>query len=302
MLRFSAVLPLLIVSLTSSVLLAWQDDAAAPESGFKSYVDSRIPAMNRMSRYVPSDLLGLLQYPQYADQFNLTADQRKTIQEARMEQMQASQKASAEIMKYSQSMRKRQMELQKRFTGDDRPDAEELKELQKEMQEMQQPLRDMQAAQEMARANAEAKVVSTLSEKQVKRVLQVQLQSALRSHGITALAGSQLAELLNLTVDQKKKLVEKQIENQKELQLMMESLREELEHEALSEVLTPSQLEKLDGLRGESFKPQMPDYTQLLRQQVLGERPSAAGGLLRGLQNIGKEIKRDLDDDAPEKK
>ena len=103
--------------------------------------------------------------------------------------------------------------------------------------------------------------------------------------------------MLTITGDQKRKLVEKQLENEKELERMMAVLREEMEHEALSEVLSKSQLEKLDQMKGDTLTIDQPDYySSLLRRQVLGDDRTLGRQLLDGARKVINDATKDLKD------
>lgn len=263
-----------------AALAVAQDDAA--DQGPQSYV-------GRSSRLVrPSfgstqstDLTSMLLQPQVQEELKLTDDQQAALRELMSLRMKARMEAGRKMSEMSAEMRKR-------FTSGERPDRAAIDEMRKVSEEYRK-------ARDQAEANADAAVFETLDPKQTKRLLQIQLQLALKNGGIAAIAQPPLADTLTITADQKRKLVEKQLENEKELERMMAVLREEMEHEALSEVLSKSQLDKLNQMKGDTLTIKRPDiYSSMLRRQVLGDDRTLGQQLLDGARKAVNDARKDL--------
>ena len=194
-------------------------------------------------------------------------------------------------MEAGQAMQKLSQNLQKQFVPGQQPDPE----LMRKMQKLQQ---DFMETQQQVQSDADTAVFELLEKKQSQRLLQVQLQIALRNNGLTALAQEPLSNILTISEDQKRKLVDKQIETRKELDQMMEVLRDEMQHEALTDVLTASQLDKLGEMKGDPLEGKRPDfYSQMLRRQVLGEEPGIGKRLLDAARGVVDEVKKELDEE-----
>ena len=79
---------------------------------------------------------------------------------------------------------------------------------------------------------------------------------------------------------------------------MVEVLRSEMQHQALTEILTKSQLDKLGTMKGDTLEAKRPDfYSQMLRRQVLKEEPTIGSRLLEGARKAVDGIKKELGDD-----
>ena len=272
-----------IVTLLSVSCSALAQDA---ESGdLRSYVSSLAAMMPpRMMSFMPSDLVSLVMQPHIVKAIDVTQEQQKSIREIMMNRQQAQRKASM-------AMQEMGKEMQKQFASGKQPDPE----VMKKMQEVQ---KDFMAAQQQVQSDADRAIFETLDRKQAQRLMQIQLQITLKNSGLTSLAQEPLAEILDITAEQKRKLVEKQIEGKKELDEMIEVLRSEMQHQALTEILTKSQLDKLGTMKGDTLEAKRPDfYSQFLRQQVLKEKPGFGSRLLEGARKAVDGIKKELGDD-----
>lgn len=272
-----------LVTLLSMSCAAIAQDA---ESGdLRSYVSSQSAMMNpRMMSFMPSDLVSLVMQPHIVKEIDVTQEQQKSIREIMMIRQQAQMKASM-------AMQEMGKEMQKQFASGKQPDPE----VMKKMQEVQ---KDFMAAQQQVQSDADRAIFETLDRKQAQRLMQIQLQITLKNSGLTSLAQEPLAEILNITAEQKRKLVEKQIEGKKELDEMIEVLRSEMQHQALTEILTKSQLDKLGTMKGDTLEAKRPDYySQMLRQQVLKEKPGFGSRLLEGARKAVDGIKKELGGD-----
>lgn len=256
------------------------------ESGaLRSYVSSQSAMMNpRMMSFMPSDLVSLLMQPHIVKELDVTTEQQKSVREIMMIRQQAQMKASMAMQEIGQ-------EMQKQFAAGKQPDPEAMKK-------MQTVQKEFMAAQQQVQADADNAIFETLERKQAQRLMQIQLQITLKNNGLTSLAQEPLAEVLDITPEQKRKLVEKQIEGKKELDEMIEVLRSEMEHQALTEILTKSQLDKLGTMKGDTLEAKRPDfYSQYLRRQVLKEEPNFGSKLLEGARKAVEEVKKELGDD-----
>ncbi len=271
-----------LVTFAFVALAVAQDDAANQPP--QSYVGSSSRLIRPPFGITQStDLTSMLMQSQIQEDLNLTADQRDAISELRSLRNKARMEVSQKFSEMTAAMRKRSA------TGE-RPDRAALEEMRKASDEYRK-------AREQAEANADAAVFETLDPKQTQRLLQIQLQIALKSSGIAALAQPPISDMLTITGDQKRKHVEKQLENEKELERMMAVLREEMEHEALSEVLSKSQLDKLNEMKGDTLTIDQPDYySSLLRRQVLGDDRTLGRQLLDGARKVINDATKDLKD------
>ena len=272
-----------LVSLLSMTCSPFAQDGELGD--LRSYVSSQSAMINPgMMSFMPSDLSSLLSQPHIVQELKISEDQQQSIREI----MSIRRKAQSESMAL---MRKLSEERRKSYTAGKRPDIESLKNMQKVHQQYQ-------AAREQAQADAERAIFETLERKQAQRLMQIQLQITLKNSGLTSLAQEPLAEILDITPEQKRKLVEKQIEEKKELDEMIEVLRSEMQHQALTEILTKSQLDKLGTMKGDTLEAKRPDYySQMLRQQVLKEKPGFGSRLLEGARKAVDGIKKELGDD-----
>lgn len=269
-----------LVTLALAALAVAQDDAE--DQGPQSYVgrSSRLlrPSFGATQS---TDLTSMLLQPQIQEELKLTDDQQSALRELMSLRMKARMEAGRKMNEMSAAMRER-------FTSGERPDQAAIDEMRKVSEEYRK-------ARDQAEANADAAVFETLDPKQTKRLLQIQLQLALKNGGIAAIAQPPLADTLTITTDQKRKLVEKQLENEKELERMMAVLREEMEHEALSEVLSKSQLDKLNQMKGDTLTIKRPDiYSSMLRRQVLGDDRTLGQQLLDGARKAVNDARKDL--------
>ncbi len=283
MLHYRITATSLLVTLLNMPFSALAQDA---ESGdLRSYVSSQSTVINAgMMSFMPSDLSSLLYQPHIVEELKISEDQQQSIREI----MSIRRKAQSES---STLMRKISEERRKSYAEGKRPDAESIKNMRK----VHQQYKD---AREQAQANAERAIFETLDRKQAQRLMQIQLQITLKNSGLTSLAQEPLAEILDITPEQKRKLVEQQIEGKKELDEMIEVLRSEMQHQALTDILTKSQLDKLGTMKGDTLEAKRPDfYSQFLRQQVLKEKPSLGSQLLEGARKTVDGIKKELGDD-----
>ncbi len=263
-----------------ATLAVAQDDAA--DQGPQSYV-GRSSRLLRPSYGITqsTDLTSMLLQPQVQEELKLTDDQKSALRELMSLRMKSRMEAGQKMNEMNAAMRKR-------LTSGERPDAAAIDEMRKVSEEYRK-------ARDQAEANADAAVFETLDPQQTQRLLQIQLQFALKNGGIAAIAQPPLSDTLTITADQKRKLVEKQLENEKELERMMAVLREEMEHEALSEVLSKSQLDKLNQMKGDTLTIKRPDYYEsMLRRQVLGDDRTLGQQLLDGARKAVNDVKKDL--------
>lgn len=269
------------VTLSVSVS-AFAQDGGSESGDLRSYVSSRSAMMNpRMMSFMPADLVSLIMQPHIVKELDVTQEQQKSIREVMMIRQQAQMKASM-------AMQEMGKEMQKQFADGKRPDPEAMKK-------MQQVQQDYMAAQQQVQSDADRAIFETLERKQAQRLMQIQLQITLKNNGRSSLAQEPLAEILDITADQKRKLVEKQIEGKKELDEMVEVLRSEMQHQALTEVLTKSQLDKLGAMQGDTLETKRPDYySQILRQRILNEKPGLGSRLLEGARKAVEGVKKDL--------
>ncbi len=111
----------------------------------------------------------------------------------------------------------------------------------------------MEEVQRLIKEKTEAGLAKILIPAQRERLEEIQTQISLRSAGVSALSSSRLAELLGLTDEQKKDLIESQSDYQKKLQKGIEDLKTKLQQEILKEVLSTEQIAQLEKLKGERF-------------------------------------------------
>lgn len=269
-----------LVTFALVALAVAQDDAANQPP--QSYVGSSSRLIRpSFGMTQTTDLSSMVLQPQIQEELNLTGDQKAALLELTTLRSRARMEVSRKMSEMTAAMRKR-------YTAGERPDPAALEEMRKASDEYRK-------AREQAEANADAAVFETLDPKQTQRLLQIQLQVALKSSGISALAQPPLADMLTITADQKRKLVDKQLENEKELERMMDVLRGEMEHEALSEVLSESQMDKLSQMKGDTLTIDRPDfYSSLLRRQVLGDDRTLGQQLLDGARKAVNDVTKDL--------
>ena len=179
--------------------------------------------------HVPSDPMGMLRMPQFEKELELVDHQIEKIRELQQEM----QKQTSEIFRNAANV-----------SGDN-------------VGQM------MQEAQKVIRERTEEKLAKVLLPHQLQRLNQLKLQMQLRSRGVHAVAGEELAGALGLTDEQKQQLMEKQREAQQKLQERMQQLREQLQQEVIEDVLKPSQLQKLEKLTGEKYEVKKPDYSAM---------------------------------------
>ncbi len=272
-----------LVTFALVALAVAQDDAANQPP--QSYVGSSSRLIRpSFGMTQTTDLSSMVLQPQIQEELNLTGDQKAALLELTTLRSKARMEVSRKMSEMTAAMRKR-------YTAGERPDPAALEEMRKASDEYRK-------AREQAEANADAAVFETLDPKQTQRLLQIQLQVALKSSGISALAQPPLADMLTITADQKRKLVDKQLENEKELERMMDVLRGEMEHEALSEVLSESQMDKLSQMKGDTLTINRPDfYSSLLRRQVLGDDRTLSQQLLDGARKAINDATKDLKDE-----
>ena len=103
-------------------------------------------------------------------------------------------------------------------------------------------------------ANAGNELQDVLLPHQIRRLKQIHLQLGLRTVAEHAQMSDEIADILDLTETQKKRLLEKAAEIKSEMQAKIDQIRREGEQKLLAEVLTPTQLEKLKRQIGRRFK------------------------------------------------
>jgi len=134
--------------------------------------------------------------------------------------------------------------------------------------------------QALIQDEAEDRLKKILLPHQYKRLAELQVKMKMRSQGVGALAGTDMADLLGLSDDQREKLAKKQREAAAELQKKVDEIRKQLQDDILSDVLTSDQRKKLEGLIGSAYnvKPRQNPLLNLRRgAPAKGEpsRPSA---------------------------
>jgi Spy/CpxP family protein refolding chaperone len=143
--------------------------------------------------------------------------------------------------------------------------AEEIRtELQDEMREMfrgmqdlsdeerQQQFEKIRSRMEEVNANAEKRLKKVLLPHQFDRLKQIDVQMRVQQQGAGALTSGALAETLDLTDSQRKRLEERAAEVEQELQEKISQLRIEARKKLL-DVLTGEQRAKLESLMGDDF-------------------------------------------------
>lgn len=166
--------------------------------------------------WVPQDDLGLLAMEQYHDDIGLIPEQKDRLAIVRRDLQEQRAKAFADI---------RKMEPAKI--------AEVAQQTESRLKE-----------------ESQRRVTEILLPHQVERLKQMRVQLQMRSRGAGALANGELANMLGLTDDQKKRLAEKQREAELELRRKVEELRKQLVKDIVQEVLTAEQRESLAKLVG----------------------------------------------------
>jgi hypothetical protein len=282
MLRYRTMIAMSLIAFAMPCSVPAQD---AESGGVRSYVSSQSAMMNpRMMTFMPSDLASLVMQPHIVKELDVTPEQQKSIREIMKIRREAQMKAGM-------AMQEMGKEMQKQYADGKRPDPEVMKK-------MQQVQKDFMEAHKQVQTDADNAIFETLERKQSQRLMQIQLQITLENNGLSSLAQEPLAEVLDITPEQKRKLVEKQIEGKKELDEMIDVLRSEMEHQASTEILTKSQLDKLGAMKGDTLEAKRPDfYSQYLRRQVLKETPSFGSKLLDGARKAVEGIKKDLGGD-----
>ena len=106
---------------------------------------------------------------------------------------------------------------------------------------------------ELLSADIDKRVGEILMPHQKKRLEQVQLQTRMRSMGISALSRGTLIKELGITDDQLEELRKKQQEVQEELRKKIEELQKNAQKEVIS-VLTDSQQKKIHEMIGEEYE------------------------------------------------
>jgi len=217
------------------------------------------------STYVPEDVVTMLSLPQFAEELGLSEGQKKSLQEVR--------KSSQEtMMKMWQKLRE-----QRAGSGNGGFD--------------QAAWKKNREAQMDARRQAENDALAVLSQDQKKRLQELRVQIALRNRGLSSLGtgSGAVSKSIGLTDEQKKQLNLKQREIREELQKVMAELKAEMEQEALEEVLTDSQLQTLNRVRGSYYEIRRPDYRQLYqRRRSVGEQ------VREGAAKIVRDVKQDF--------
>jgi len=179
--------------------------------------------------HVPSDPMGMLRMPQFEKELELVDDQIEKVRELQQE------------------MQKQTREIFRNAANASDGNVSQM----------------MQEAQKVIRERTEEKLAKVLLPHQLQRLNQLKLQMQLRSRGLHALAGDQLADALALTDEQKQQLMEKQREAQQKLQERIQQLREQMQQEVIEDVLKPGQLQKLEKLTGEKYEVKKPDYSSM---------------------------------------
>jgi len=219
------------------------------------------------STYVPEDVATMLSLPQFAEELKLSDGQQTSLQTIRRESQQAT-------MKMWQDLR------QQRASGGTRQfNSAEWKKVRQ--------------AQLDARQKAEDDALAVLDAAQKKRLQEVRVQIALKNRGLYSIGTGSgvVGEAIGLTDEQKKQLNAKQREIREELQKVMAELKAEMEQEALEEVLTDSQLQALQKVRGRYYEIRRPDYRQLYRRNR-----SVGDQVQEGARKILDDVKKDFED------
>jgi hypothetical protein len=130
-------------------------------------------------------------------------------------------------------------------------DGLELKD--KPWEERERIIAEYRERVETARADADMKVGKLLDPQQYKRLKQIQYQSRLRVGIGVALSRGELASELEVTEEQKDRLLEVRAETDRELREKIEQLRKEAEDKILA-VLSTEQQARFKDLVGEPFE------------------------------------------------
>jgi Spy/CpxP family protein refolding chaperone len=132
---------------------------------------------------------------------------------------------------------------------------------------------------ESLNADLEKRLKKVLLPHQFDRLKQIDLQSRLQQRGAAALTTGELAEALNLTEEQRKKLEQRAEEVQQELREQIRQLQIEARNK-IFDVLTTEQRAKLESMMGDQFDlpDRGPGFGRGGQGGRFGRGPGADGG------------------------
>jgi Spy/CpxP family protein refolding chaperone len=119
-------------------------------------------------------------------------------------------------------------------------------------EERQERFDEIRSRVESINADMEKRLKKALLPHQFERLKQIDLQARIQQRGAEALTSGELADVLNLTDAQRKKLEQRSEEVQQELQEKIQQLRIEARNKILA-VLSPDQRAKLEAMMGDQF-------------------------------------------------
>lgn len=180
--------------------------------------------------FMPQDDMGIVNFPQFADELEIVEDQQQQLRTLGHEIRKARQQMI-------HSFHTKQKESRKTGNVEDATKIHE----------------HMMAQEKKFQAKLQEGMSEILLPHQIKRLEELKFQMKLRNQGARALANSQVADLLDITDEQRKELHEKQREKKQEINEQIAKLREEARKEILDEVLTDAQRMKLAELMGEKY-------------------------------------------------
>lgn len=117
---------------------------------------------------------------------------------------------------------------------------------------MRQEMQDFQA-------DVETRISGVLSESQMQRLKQIEVQQQMQRGGLRGMLRGELAEKLGITEEQQEQLRAKAEEEQEKLQQQVRKLTEEARERVLS-VLSQSQRDELNRMMGKSFEMPEPEF------------------------------------------
>lgn len=141
-------------------------------------------------------------------------------------------------------------------------------------EERREAFEDMRQEMEDLRAEAEESIGSVLSESQMKRLRQIELQQQVSSRGAQALLSGAIAEKLGITPEQQEEMRSKAQQEQEKLAEQIRKLTEESRERVLA-VLSESQRAQLKELMGEQYDMPQPQWGR--RGGPGRNRPSRGG-------------------------
>ena len=147
--------------------------------------------------------------------------------------------------------------------------------------------RESNAEMSKIRSKVNQRLKGVLSDRQFRRLEQIEVQRLVRTTGIGALSSRDIAAALDLTNDQKQQLRDQAEDSRGQGQsISLDDLRAQVK-----EVLTAEQMEKLDTLFGAAF-----DLPRELLERGRGRR---TGGGQRGDRERGRRARPALEGDQP---